>query len=56
MSPLLPPGGWANLVTKQDLLELESRLKGHTLRTILAANVSMAAVFAGVAFAAAGVN
>ncbi len=50
----LPPGGWSNLATKQDLLvikqdllELESRLKAHTLRTILTANLSMTAVFAG---------
>ena len=43
----LPPGGWSNLATKQDLLELEGRLKGHTLRTVLAANLSMVAVFGG---------
>ena len=56
----LPPGGWANLVTKQDmkqdLLELEARLKAHTLRTVLAANVSLAAVIGGIAFTAAGLN
>lgn len=49
----LPPGGWSNLATKQDLLEVEARLKGHTLRAILAANLSLAGIFAGIALAAA---
>ena len=52
----LPPGGWSNLATKQDLLEVEARLKAHTFRTILAANLSMAAVFASLAFAVAGLG
>lgn len=56
----LPPGGWPNLATKQDLLELERRmtvsLKSHTLRTILLANLAMAGVFAGIAFTAAGIG
>ena len=66
----LPPGGWSNLATKQDLLDLEqrlwgelgklrgelrgefgsleSRLKAHTLRTVLTANLSLTAVFTGI--------
>jgi hypothetical protein len=59
----LPPGGWSNLATKQDLLrveqdllQLETRLKSHVLRTILTANLSMAVAFAGIAFAAAGLG
>lgn len=63
----LPPGGWSNLATKQDLLQLrqdmeqgfvqlEARLKSHMWRAILTANLSMAAVFGGIAFAAAGLT
>jgi hypothetical protein len=63
----LPPGGWPNLATKQDLLQLrqdvkqdlqilEARLKSHVLRTVLTANLSMAVAFAGIAFAAAGLG
>lgn len=63
----LPPGGWPNLATKQDLLQLrqdmdhgflglEARLKSHVLRTILTANLSMAVAFAGIAFAATGLS
>jgi hypothetical protein len=60
----LPPGGYPNLATKQDLLELERRLrleivgelKSFTLRTILLANLGMAAAFAGIAFTAAGIR
>jgi hypothetical protein len=48
----LPPGGWSNLATKQDLLELEERLKGHTFRTILVSNLTMALVVAGIALTA----
>jgi hypothetical protein len=54
----LPPGGYPNLATKQDLLDLERRivgeLKSFTLRTILTANIGMAAAFAAIAFTAAG--
>ncbi len=52
----LPPGGWSNLATKQDLLDLEHRLKSHTLRTILVANLTMAATFGAIAFSAAGLR
>jgi hypothetical protein len=59
----LPPGGWPNLATKQDLLQLrqdmqqlEGRLKSYVLRTILTANLTMAVAFAGIAFAAAGLT
>ena len=52
----LPPGGYPNLATKQDLLELESRLKGFTLRTVLTANLTTAAVFAGIALGAANLT
>ena len=63
----LPPGGWPNLATKQDLLQLrqdmqqgflglETRLKSYVLRTVLTANLSMAVAFAGIAFAAAGLS
>jgi hypothetical protein len=52
----LPPGGWPNLATKQDLLQLEARLKSHVLRTLLTANLTMALAFAGIAFAAAGLS
>lgn len=63
----LPPGGWSNLATKQDLLDLESRLTGRfhgslsdlktsMLRTILTVNVAMVVVVAGVAFGAAGLR
>ena len=55
----LPPGGWPNLMTKQDalaieqkLLELEARLKAHTLRTVLLANLSIVAVFNALLFTA----
>jgi hypothetical protein len=63
----LPPGGWSNLATKQDLLQLrqeikqdllqlEGRLKSHVLRTVLTANLSMAVAFAGIALAAVGLG
>lgn len=59
----LPPGGRPDLLTKQDLLELEGSLrmdlrsfeahfKAHFLHTILVANISMALAFVGIAFAA----
>ncbi len=52
----LPPGGYPNLATKQDLLELEARVKSFTLRTVLPANLPLAAVFAGIAFGAANLT
>ena len=63
----LPPGGWPNLATKQDVLQLrqdmeqgflhlETRLKSYVLRTILTANLTMAVAFGGIAFAAAGLG
>ncbi len=74
----LPPGGWPNLATKQDVLAirqelmqdvdslredmkrelstLEQHLKAYTLRTILGANLGMAAAFGAIAFTAAGVG
>lgn len=52
----LPPGGYPNLATKQDLLEMEARVNTHTLRTVLTANLALAAVFAGIAFTAAGIG
>ncbi|HEX2031163.1 MAG TPA: hypothetical protein VHL78_07160 [Actinomycetota bacterium] len=61
----LPPGGWPNLATKQDILSLRQellaleprivgQLKAYTLRTVLVANLGMVGVFAGIAFTAAG--
>lgn len=67
----LPPGGYPNLATKQDILDLRQwimdrerllkaeivgELKSFTLRTILAANLAMAGVFAAIAFTAAGLG
>lgn len=60
----LPPGGWSNLATKQDLLDLERRLKSeivgelksYILRTVLFANLGMATAFAAIAFTAAGLT
>jgi len=64
----LPPGGYPNLATKQDLLDLEHRLKGdlehglaalkhelkaHTLKVVLTTNVTTIALMTGIAFAAA---
>ena len=46
----LPPGGYSNLATKQDLLDLERRLKLFMLWTILTVNLSLGGVFAGIAF------
>lgn len=46
----LPPGGWSNLATKQDLLELEARMKAHTFRAILTTNLVTVAAFAAIAF------
>lgn len=56
----LPPDGWSNLATKQDLLDLEvrmtSELKTHMFRTILGTNLTLAATFAAIAFGAAGLG
>lgn len=60
----LPPGGYPNLATTQDLLDLERRLKteivgelkSFTLRTVLVANLGMATAFAAIAFTAAGIG
>lgn len=48
----LPPGGWSNLATKDDLRNLESRLRAFTLRTVLTTNIVSIAALAGIAFAA----
>ena len=59
----LPPGGWPNLATKQDLLQLrqgmkrdlqilEGRMRSHMLRTVLTVNLSISAAFAGIVIAA----
>ena len=59
----LPPGGWPNLATKQDLLQLrqdmkrdlqilEGRMRSHLLRTLLTVNLSISAAFAGIVIAA----
>ena len=54
----LPPGGYPNLATKQDLLELERRLsaelKSHTLRVVLTTNVATVLAVAAIAFTATG--
>jgi len=56
----LPPGGYPNLATKQDLLELERRLtaalKSHTLRVVLTTNVATVFAIAAIAFTAAGLT
>ena len=67
----LPPGGYPNLATKQDILDLrqwiiereerlEARivgeLKSFTLRAIIGSNLGMAAVFGAIAFTAAGLG
>ena len=63
----LPPGGWPNLATKQDVLQLrhdmeqgflqlEARLKSHMWRAILTTNVSTTALVAAIAFGAAGLT
>lgn len=53
----LPPGGYPNFATKQDLLDLERRLsaelKSHTLWVVLTTNVTAIAVMTGIAFAVA---
>jgi hypothetical protein len=59
----LPPGGWPNLATRQDLLQLrqdmkrdlqilEGRMRSHMLRTVLTVNLSISAAFAGIVIAA----
>ena len=59
----LPPGGYPNLATKQDIVmlrqelrQLRSDLKGFTLWTILVANLVLAGTFAGIAFGTAGLS
>ncbi|HEX6262158.1 MAG TPA: hypothetical protein VF097_04850 [Actinomycetota bacterium] len=63
----LPPGGYPNFATKQDLLDLEERLgtrfeilehrvRAHTLRVVLTTNLVSVGVLAGVAFAATGLT
>lgn len=64
----LPPGSYPSFATKQDLLDLEHRLKAelehglvalkhelkaHTLKVVLTANISTIALMTGIAFAAA---
>ena len=46
----LPPGGYPNLATHQDLLQLEARLKSFVLWTVLTVNLVLAVAFAGIAF------
>lgn len=48
----LPPGGYPNLATKQDLLDMERRLKLFVLWVILTVNLILAGAFAGLAFGA----
>lgn len=50
----LPPGGYPNFATKQDLLDLEHRLKAHTLWVVLTTNVATLLAVAAIAFTAAG--
>ncbi len=60
----LPPVGWADVATKEDLHQLEARLgarqdvlaaelKAHTLRTALTTNAGLALTVAAIAFGAA---
>lgn len=55
----LPPGGYPNLATKQDIIQLrgeleksirrvKSELKSFTLWTILTVNLALALAFAGI--------
>lgn len=55
----LPPGGYPNLATREDILDLRqemrqlrSDLKSFTLWTILTVNLVLALAFAGIAFGA----
>ena len=59
----LPPGGYPNLATKQDIIDLrqeirecerrvKSELKSFTLWTILTVNLVLALAYAGIAFGA----
>ena len=56
----LPPGGYPNFATKQDLLDLERRLsaelKSHTLWVVLTTNVATVLAVAAIAFTAAGLT
>ncbi|HEX6262216.1 MAG TPA: hypothetical protein VF097_05145 [Actinomycetota bacterium] len=53
----LPPGGYPNFATKQDLLDLERRmtaeLKSHTFRVVFAANLTTVGVLTAVVAALA---
>jgi len=44
----LPPGGYPNFATKQDLLDLEHRLKAHTFRVVFATNLTTVGVLTAV--------
>ena len=52
----LPPGGYPNFATKQDLLDLENRLKAHTFRVVFAANLATIGVLTAVALGVAGLR
>jgi hypothetical protein len=44
----LPPGGYPNLATKQDLLDLEKRMKLFMLWTVLTVNLTLMGAFTAV--------
>jgi hypothetical protein len=52
MMALLPPTGWGDVATKQDLELLESRLREQILRTALTINIPSILAAVGLSFAA----
>ena len=63
----LPPGGYSNFATRQDILDLRqwildreerivARMKSFTLKAIIGSNLGMATVFGVIALTAAGLG